>query len=139
MSNNPTRILNEASAWDYLGTTEVGRLATVLDNKAHIFPINFCIDGESVIFRTAEGSKLDEILKNNAVAFEADGWDEEAGWSVILTGNAQLITDEDELRRAQMAPLRPWVPTVKTNWVRIEPDEISGRAFYFGPEPTQNK
>ncbi len=129
---NPSKVLSEESSWDYLGTSEVGRLATVVDDYPQIFPINFCIDGESVIFRTAAGSKLEEILKNSKVAFEADGWDEEKGWSVILTGNAALITDEDELRRAEMAPLRPWVGTVKSNWVRIEPDSISGRTFAFG-------
>ena len=128
-------VLDEENAWDYLGTAEVGRLATVVDNRPQLFPINFCIDGESIIFRTAEGSKLEELLLNNQVAFEADGWDNETGWSVILYGHAEVITDPEELARAEKAPLRPWVPTVKNNWVRIEPDTISGRTFEFGPEP----
>jgi hypothetical protein len=32
-------------------------------------------------------------------------------------------------------PLRPWVPTIKTVFVRITPDRISARKFAFGPDP----
>ena len=37
--------------------------------------------------------------------------------------------------RVEALPLRPWVPTVKTNFVRITAAEITGRRFEFGPDP----
>ncbi|AZZ39184.1 pyridoxamine 5'-phosphate oxidase family protein [Acidipropionibacterium jensenii] len=138
MSNeeSPMSVVEEDSCWGYLDTALVGRLATSIDDQPQIFPVNYVVDGLSIVFRTAPGSKLDEIVRNSAVAFEADGWSEDGGWSVVLRGRAELIIDPDELALCEKMPLRPWVPTVKKNWVRIQPGQISGRTFAFGPEPT---
>ena len=72
---------------------------------------------------------------NNRVAFEADGWDEDGGWSVLVRGTGAPVTDEAELARCDKMPLRPWVPTVKKTYVRVIPESVSGRGFLFGPEP----
>ncbi|GAA1397086.1 pyridoxamine 5'-phosphate oxidase family protein [Luteococcus peritonei] len=132
---NPITTIEEDTCWGYLASQEVGRLATAKEGQPEIFPINYCVDGQSVVFRTASGSKLQELTDNEHVAFEVDGWDEEGGWSVVIKGNAAEITDERELALADKMPLRPWVPTVKRHYVRITPDEITGRGFTFGPEP----
>lgn len=134
--DNPISVIEEDSCWGYLAAREVGRLATTLDNQPEIFPINYCLDGESVVFRSAPGSKLEEITGNHLVAFEVDDWDNNGGWSVIVKGTAELITDEAELARADKMPLRPWIPTAKKTFVRIIGEQISGRRFEFGPEPT---
>lgn len=126
--------LEEDTAWGFLAGAEVGRIATSKDNVPEIFPVNFCLDGESVVFRSAEGTKLDDLLFNASVVFEADGWDGDGGWSVIIHGNAELITDAAELQRAEKMPLRPWIDTVKPNFVRIVPERVSGRTFVFGPQ-----
>lgn len=130
---NPVSVLEEDSCWGFLAGTEVGRLATAVLNVPEIFPVNFCLDGESVVFRSASGTKLDELTQNHAVTFEADGWDGDGGWSVVIHGSAELITDQIELARAAKMPLRPWIATDKPNYVRIVPDTITGRTFVFGP------
>ena len=80
----------------------------------------------------------DLLALNKNVVFEVDGWTDEGGWSVMVKGIAERITDEDELARARKAPLLPWIPTVKTIFVRVTPTiGISGRHFVFGPEPKQ--
>ncbi len=135
-SDSPVSTLSEDSSWGLLAALEVGRLATVDGDQPEIFPINFVIDGLSVVFRTATGSKLANLTENAHVAFEADTWDLDGGRSVVIKGTASVITDEDELRRAQALPLNPWVPTVKTHFVRVTPSDIQGRIFRFGPEPT---
>ena len=135
---SPISVIPEDSCWGYLASQEVGRLGVSSNNVPEIFPINYYVDGESVIFRTAEGSKMDQLSVNQNVVFEVDGWHEDGGWSIILKGTAEVITDEDELARARKAPLLPWVPTVKSIFVRIIPTvEISGRHFIFGPEPKE--
>lgn len=134
--DSPITVIEEDTCWGYLDTAQVGRLATSADDRPEIFPINYVVDGPSVVFRTAEGSKLDEIVRNHIVAFESDGWSDAGGWSVVLRGTAEVITGADELARCEKMPLRPWIPTVKETWVRIEPDSITGRTFAFGPEPT---
>lgn len=133
--DNPITEITEDSCWGYLASQQVGRLVTCVDGQAQIYPVNFVLDGESVVFRTAEGSKLAQLLVNNRVAFQVDGWNLDKGWSVVVKGTADLISDEDELARADKMPLLPWIPTVKKNYVRITCDQVSGRAFQFGPEP----
>ncbi len=132
---NPVTVLDEDHSWDLLAGAHVGRLATAVGGTPEIFPVNYVVDGESVVFRSAEGSKLLEIVLNDLVAFEADGWTDNAGWSVICRGHASLIEAEAEVARAEALPLKPWIPTVKTNFVRITVEEISGRRFAFGPDP----
>ncbi|GAA2183241.1 pyridoxamine 5'-phosphate oxidase family protein [Brooklawnia cerclae] len=137
-TDSPVSVIPEDSCWGYLASQEVGRLGLSTNDVPEIFPVNYCVDGESVIFRSAEGSKMDEIAINNNVVFEVDGWTEEGGWSVMIKGVAERITDADELARARKAPLLPWIPTVKSIFVRVSPTiGISGRRFMFGPEPKQ--
>ena len=134
-SDSPITHLSEAEAWHLLGSASVGRLATVIDRQPDIFPVNFVVDGPAVVFRTAGGSKLLQLTVNAVVAFQADGWDEGTGWSVVVKGTAREVEDSDGLRRAERLGLRSWVPTVKEHVIRIEADDIEGRRFAFGDEP----
>ena len=124
-----TQGVSSAASDVYKRQAEVGRLATSVNNQPEVFPVNYVVDGQSIVFRTAAGSKLEDIVTNNRVAFEADGWTEEAGWSVVLRGKAEIITDDAELALCDKMPLLPWVPTVKRNYVRVEADQITGRTF----------
>ncbi|WP_347348150.1 pyridoxamine 5'-phosphate oxidase family protein [Nigerium sp.] len=136
-NTEPVVVLDDRQCWRILAAHKVGRLVTVIDSEPEIFPINYVVDGASLVFRTAEGSKLFSVTINEHVAVEVDSWDAEGGWSVILRGRARRITDADEQAKAAELPLRPWVPTRKNHWVRIEPETISGRQFHFGDEPEE--
>ncbi|EPH00264.1 hypothetical protein HMPREF1531_02372 [Propionibacterium sp. oral taxon 192 str. F0372] len=132
-NNVPMNVIPEDSCWGYLASQEVGRLGVVSEDLPEIFPINYYVDGESLIFRSAEGSKMETLATNNNVVFEVDNWTDEGGWSIMIKGTAERITDADELARAKKAPLLPWTPTVKEIFVRILPTtQISGRTFTFG-------
>lgn len=131
----PVVELSEGQSWAVLSGCKVGRLVTCVDRHAEIFPINFVTDGHSIVFRTAEGNKLFTVTINNQCAFEVDGWDGTGGWSVIARGPASEVHDPAEIEHLESLPLRPWVPIVKTHWVRITPTQITGRQFHFGPEP----
>ncbi len=41
-----------------LASQPVGRVAVVVDAWPMIFPVNYALDGDSIVFRTDEGSKL---------------------------------------------------------------------------------
>lgn len=129
------RHLDEAECWDRLGEQELGRIVTHVAEVLDIFPVNYVVDGRSVVFRTAEGSKLFGLTVNDAVLFEVDDHTVADAWSVVLRGHARVLESADEHTAAEALPLRPWVPTVKYNFVRITPTRISGRAFLRGPEP----
>lgn len=135
MSNDPITVLSESESWDLLGTASLGRLVTNFAGEPEIFPVNFVVQGRSVLFRTAEGTKLFSAVGNRTVIFEADDHNVAEGWSVIVRGRAQLLKTDADIQQADKAGLCPWVATAKPNFVRITPNDITGRRFVFGPEP----
>lgn len=108
----------------------VGRIALSV-SPATIRPVNYAFDDQtqSVVFRSALGSKLREGLSSGTVAFEIDGTDpvDQTGWSVIIVGEAEEVTDPVEIERLEDFELEPWAPGVKTHWVRIRATSASGR------------
>ncbi len=102
-----------------------------------IIPVNFATQRPTVLFRTAEGTKLFSAVMNDQVAFEADHHDSSLidGWSVIIKGSAHVLSTSDELEEAERAQLRTWTATLKLRYVRVIASEITGRRFKFGPEP----
>ena len=120
--------LDQEECWEALRADEFGRLAYRLGDEVNLVPLNYAVDGDTLLFRTAEGSKLLGIVMNPDVVFEIDAYDEDSAQSVIVRGRARLL-EEDEAHRADTTRLRPWVPTLKYNVVEIEPIEITGRRF----------
>jgi hypothetical protein len=94
--------------------------------------VNYIVDGDSVVFRTAEGSKLTELTINDDVLFEVDEYSDTDAWSVVIRGHAHRLTTADEVRAADELGLRPWIPTVKYNYVRVRAASVSGRDFRRG-------
>jgi nitroimidazol reductase NimA-like FMN-containing flavoprotein (pyridoxamine 5'-phosphate oxidase superfamily) len=121
-------VLTEEQCWALLRTHELGRLAFHLGDEVHLAPINYAVDGETLLFRTAEGSKLLGVEMNPDVAFEIDEVDEQQARSVILRGVARHL-GEDEEHRVENLPLRPWVSGLRYDVVEIRPTGISGRSF----------
>lgn len=54
---------------------------------------------------------------------------------MVVRGTAHVVKDSAEIQRAETLDLRPWLPTLKYNFVCIPCRELSGRAFVFGEEP----
>ena len=134
----PVTILDDEESWAFLAGHEVGRLVTSIGGDPEIYPINFVVDGEGVVFRTSEGSKLLAITIGAPAAFEVDRWDAAGGTSVIARGLARELDSDAERAHAETLGLRPWVPTHKAHWVSLDVTSISGRRFVFGPEPVDD-
>lgn len=131
----PVTILPESECWQLLSRATLGRLVTSADGAPEIFPVNFVVQRRTVLFRTAEGTKLVSTAINRDVLFEADGHSATEGWSVIIKGVARSLHTDDEIEEAERAQLLPWTATVKSHYVRVLPTRITGRRFGFGPEP----
>ncbi|MEZ5218401.1 MAG: pyridoxamine 5'-phosphate oxidase family protein [Ilumatobacteraceae bacterium] len=124
-------VLDAAECWKLLAEAQVGRLAVAILDHPDIFPINHVVDDHSIVFRTAEGTKLAAAVLGRGVAFEVDGYDAESGqaWSVVLKGWATEIERVEDLLSAEDLPLFPWNAAPKSRWVRVEPQDVSGRRF----------
>jgi nitroimidazol reductase NimA-like FMN-containing flavoprotein (pyridoxamine 5'-phosphate oxidase superfamily) len=127
--------LAQHECWDLLRSAEVGRLAVIVDVHPEIFPINYLVDHGTIVFRTADGSKLSAALGGGPVAFEIDGYDldlDEA-WSVVVKGAAREIRQLQELVDLAQLPLSPWHGSPKHRFVQIIPEELTGRRFRIVP------
>lgn len=133
--DQPVTALDDEDSWKLISGVHLGRLVTVVDGRAEIFPVNFVVQRRSVLFRTAEGTKLFGAVTNDQVLFEADDHNVAEGWSVIIRGSAKVLFAADEIHDAEQAGLYPWIATQKLRFVRVAPTEITGRRFVFGPEP----
>lgn len=135
IEQGPISVLEDREAWNLLGSVALGRLVTSFGGQLEIFPVNFVAQNGTVLFRTAEGTKLFTTVMNEKVLFEVDDHTTEEGWSVIIRGTARMLSSAEEIREADQAGLMPWVATEKLRYVRVTPTEVSARRFQFGPEP----
>ena len=125
----PVTELSTEHAWALLATQSLGRLALSMDDRPQIFPVDFATDDGTIVFRTAAGAKLRELLHNRHVAFETDYDGDEEAWSVVARGAAEVLSTTDDIRRADALTLPHWVPILPYVYVRIVPDDIRARHF----------
>ncbi|MBN1683785.1 pyridoxamine 5'-phosphate oxidase family protein [Candidatus Bathyarchaeota archaeon] len=89
---------------DFLRDQEVGRLATSLDGKPYVVPINFVYTNGKIIFHShINGKKMEIISKNQFICFEVDTYTKKEAdnpcnysynyMSVIIYGRTNIITD----------------------------------------------
>ncbi len=132
MADHEIATLEEIDAgdcWDLLRARGVGRLGICYGVAPDIFPVNYVVDGQTIVFRTEPGTKLAGATLMPAVAFEVDDVDEanRVAWSVVAHGRAVELETLGELMEAEALPLEPWAPGAKRHWVRIEVTNLTGR------------
>ena len=115
-----------------LGSHHFGRLAVNMgDGPPVIRPVNYVFDerSQSVVFRSAPGSKFHALVRSADAAFEIDGIDEDSrtGWSVVVRGVTSEVTHQSEIRRLDRLGLEPWAPGPKRHWMHIRAWTVSGR------------
>jgi transcriptional regulator with XRE-family HTH domain len=92
-------------------------------------PVNFRMDGDDVVFRTGSGGSVSAGLNESRVSFDVDHLDDalSEGWSVLVTGEAQIITDPAGLARAEALHVEPWAGGDRPIYVRLTGNQITGR------------
>ena len=123
------QLLEEEEARALLAQSDVGRVGVTIGAIPAIFPVNYAVIGDSIVFRTAPGSKLSAAAAGAVVAFEVDdyGLFDRSGWSVLAVGHAQVVEDDALRERVTAAGLESFVDGARTAIVRIEPTFVSGR------------
>jgi hypothetical protein len=126
---NGLEVLSRAEAVALLETQEVGRLVYTRRALPAVIPVNFAVRGGAILIWTGSGSSLAQAVRGAVVAFQVDELDRAAhsGWSVTVTGAAQLVTDEEARARARDDGPVPWAPGVKDHLIRIPLTMVTGR------------
>ncbi|OBH89314.1 pyridoxamine 5'-phosphate oxidase family protein [Mycobacterium sp. E2989] len=125
-------ILPVNECWDLMAGVTLGRLVTSVGGQPEIFPVNYAVQRHTVLFRTAEGTKLVSTAINNRVLFEVDDHNVAEGWSVIIKGVARSLRTNEDIEEAERAQVLPWTASEKSHYVRIIPEIVTGRRFRFG-------
>lgn len=130
-AENAIEHMSEEECWELLASQEYGRLAVSVAGKPDIFPVNYVVHEGTVVFRTAEGSKLASVAINSAVAFEIDGYDpgNNSAWSVVVHGHAALVDHGSLEEELEHLPLFPWNITPKRRLVQVTSHDVHGRKF----------
>ena len=132
-------VLTAEECYALLGTQEIGRLGVNAEHYPLIFPVNFGLDGTTIVIRTHPGTKLAAAAHAN-VTFEVDQIDPRtrSGWSVLVRGLAERLTGRhggEVILRTLARAVTPWAPGEYGVWVRLIPHAISGRVIVPGELP----
>jgi nitroimidazol reductase NimA-like FMN-containing flavoprotein (pyridoxamine 5'-phosphate oxidase superfamily) len=123
--------LTPETCWTLLAGEEVGRIAfTDDDGYPVVLPVNYRLDGQLIVFRTAPGLKLERVPLHR-VGFEVDRIDLGAhtGWSLLARGHAREVTSAlgEPYESLRNSPLGTWAPGDKGHWMAVEVASITGR------------
>ena len=129
LDRNGFEVLRRDECFALLRSAAVGRIGLSMRALPVVLPVNFAVDGDRLVVRTAAGSKLDAALGGAVVAFEADHLDLTSGeaWSVLVRGSSALLTDPADIASLADLDLNSWVADRSDQWVMITTDLVSGR------------
>jgi len=133
------QVISPEECYRLLGTNEIGRIVVNAERYPLILPVNYGLDGTTLVIRTHPGT-LQEAAEHAALSFEVDDIDRRTrtGWSVIVRGQAEEIGPEHReelIARTHGAGVEPWAPGEHGTWLRVIPHEISGRRIVPGELP----
>lgn len=122
-------VIDRKACLELLAQEELGRLGLIEGGAPLVLPINYALDGDQVVFRTAPGTKLD-LAHGHPACFEIDDYDRTArtGWSVVVRGHLQEITPVEKARWERVQDLPdPWAEGPKAHVLAVVPESITGR------------
>src|SRR5215472_3634777 len=76
-----------------LDEARFGRVVLSVDCLPVALPVNFAMMGSDVVFATGPGAMFDAASRGDVLSVQADGIEPiyHTGWSVLVTGQAQVI------------------------------------------------
>ena len=135
--------MRESEAREVLGTLNYAHLAVAKDNIPYVVPIHYAFDGRELFIYTTEGKKVEIIRVNPEICLQAEDVEDNENWkSVLVSGTAEQLTNEDDRQKALDLILKmnpKLTPAISIRWMdnwvrenieviyRISPRSITGR------------
>lgn len=134
MGTSPDQHIEELSTstcWSLLRDVPIGRIALPGAEDVEVFPVNFLVDGGTIVLRTAAGTKLSLIGVSSRATFEVDDVDVVAQtvWSVVLKGAVDVVNGHEAIIETFDMEVPTWQSGPKPTYVRLVPDSVTGRRF----------
>lgn len=129
IDRNGLEVLERPECLRLLAQCTLGRVAVTDRALPTVLPVTFRLVDERILFRTGSGTKLEAAATGAVVAFEVDDMDpvSHTGWSVVVTGVAEEITDPADLAALEDAHLPRWAPGRGDNVVAVSTERVTGR------------
>lgn len=105
----------------------IARVVWTDGSSASIVPVNYTVADGALWFQSTPGSRIARECDGRQVLVEIDSVDTatRSGWSVIVTGVATNVEADDVPNF--LGELEVWPRGPRTRFVRVQPDEITGR------------
>lgn len=136
------RVLDDDECLRLLAGVRIGRVALTRDALPVILPVAFRLVGWDAVIRTGPGAVREAGRRQLVPCLEADSCatDWSSGWSVLVTGRAELLTEPHALATVRQLALPDWRRTINGEdhddvFVRIQTELISGRWFATASAP----
>lgn len=101
------RVLTVSECLERLAQLRIGRVSVTRDALPVIVPVNYVLDGATVIFDAKPAGMLVRACDGNVIAFEVDAFSTvaQAGWSVGIVGMGELLTAGENVRGLTLGPV----------------------------------
>ncbi len=136
VTTDPSRLdlLDRAECMRLLRRAPVGRIIYTANALPAVQPVNYVLDGETIVIRTESRSNLAAAGRHDVVAFEVDEIDpvRGTGWSVVVTGRAREVTGSAAMARVMALPLPPWTLDLPCRFVKISCEIVTGHRLTDG-------
>lgn len=124
------RELPKSECLELVATRSVGRVAFCTPDGPIVLPVNYTLDGDEVVFRTAPHNIIARNVKDRPTTFEVDEIDDftQSGWSVLIQGTGEFVDSVEDL--SDDARPTPWAEGIRTLFIKVVPRQVSGRRLF---------
>lgn len=121
-----------------LRTRVAGRIAMTTPSGLGIFPVNYSIVDDRIIFRTLPYGVIANSVHGTEVAFQIDHTDEDQqrGWSVLAVGTCTRVEDPADVRRIKEEwDPEPWAAGQRNLYFWVDWRNLTGRQVGMPSRP----
>jgi uncharacterized protein len=138
MTHDDTRIesLDESTCRRILDQHRFGRIAVTDEFGPIIFPVNYAVRGDRIVFRTEPGTKLLAAGEGQSGCFELDDVDEARrfGWDVVVRGTLGRVQDGAEMEMLGDDLPEPFAGGRREHVIALTMETVSGRRIPLSSE-----
>jgi hypothetical protein len=117
-----------------LRTERIGRIVLTQRALPLAVPVSYLVTTDAVVVRVPDEDSSGWHAAGSVIALEADASDADGGWSVVVLGMADEVTDAAQVDLFDRTVPTTWADTSTSNaYLRIPFSLVSGRRL--GPLP----
>jgi len=106
--------MNRTEAHALLRESKLARLGCIADGEPYVVPINYALDGESVLLHMLPGRKLTAVRQHPRACLQVDRINDQFHWQSVIASCPVLIA----------RPLKPAVESTQANVSTLDKADI---------------